>query len=59
MFVLSVKMYHVVYLYFLTRMLRMKVMYTVLNADIPVMHIAVRIHILVKCVTKCSLQSAN
>jgi hypothetical protein len=30
------------------------VMYTVLNADIPLVHIGVRVHIIVKCVTRHS-----
>ena len=35
------------------------IMYTVLNADIPVIYIGVSIHILVKCVTRYSVKRAT
>ena len=42
---------------FFTRVLRMNnFMYTVLNADIPVIYIGLSVHILVKCVMRYSVQ---
>ena len=41
-----------------TRVLSMNNMYTVLNADIPVIYIGVSVHIHVKCVISHSVKKA-